>query len=64
MAHALELQRILGRPAPSELTPEQAHEARRAKSSVSDGADADRVAVGETGARREGRAARVVKKRR
>ena len=61
------LRRILRRPAPPELTPEQAHEVRKAKaeSTVSVGANADRAAVGPmTELYLEGRRERATKKRR
>jgi hypothetical protein len=61
------LRRILRRPAPPELTPEQAHEARkaRAQSKVSVGANTDRAAAGPmTELYHEGRAERAAKKRR
>lgn len=60
------LRRVLRRPAQPELTPEQAHEARkaRAQSNVSVGANVDRAAVGPmTEMYHEGRAARAAKKR-
>ena len=61
------LRRVLRRPLPPEMTPEQAHEARkaRAQSTVSVGANADRAAVGAmTELYHEGRAARAARKRR